>query len=752
MPKLGDIVRNHRAAVAVAILYVCLATAYNLANPLFESPDEHLHYGFVRYLLRERRLPVVHLDAPPTEYHQPPLYYVLTALLTSPFPHDDTADLTRPNPFWAYAIDQVGRDNKNQFLHDPEARIALASPILTVHLTRVVSTLFGLGVIVLTWLLAREFAPDRLAVAAMAVVAFIPNFLLTTASITNDSLAILLGAGACLFFVRILAHKAPPPPVTWIGPSVLMGTALITKLNIWPLLPLSALVVALLALRVRSWRMFLTGGAILLAAALVLGGWWVVRNYMLYGDFTGLAANAAAWGVRGPMTAPEYLVELRNLRRTFWANFGYGNVPVPGWVYALADTFMIGGVIGLLVTASRRRWNIDAIRRDQVLVLLVYLLMTFIGLLWSMPRQIAVTGRHFYPVLPVIAVALVGGWSAFVPPDRHGCLATAITVLMLTFALGAWIGVLLPAYRPSPRLSPDEAQQAIAHRLDWQIGDVVTLLGYSLSEDAVAPGDTLVVTLYWQPRRTPGQNYTLFLHLFGRDNVTVGSRNTYPGLGNDPTIYWRTGEIIQDAIPIRVASETKGPILLDIEAGLYDLTTSERLPIRDPTGNEIGYPVIGRVKLKGSDGEHLALTNTLDVKFEGGLVLRGYDLSATSVVPGEHLNVTLYWSPSAALPVDYTVFIHLLDEQNNIVAQGDGPPLDGRYPTTAWAEAEQLADTHVIEIVPGVEAGHYHLIAGLYDAASGTRLLLVGGGDYVTLREDITVRPDKEDNTHDVTP
>lgn len=752
MPKLRDIVRNHRAAVVVAILYICLATVYNLANPLFESPDEHLHYGFVRYLLRERQLPVVNLDAPPTEYHQPPLYYVLTALLTSPLPHNDTADLTQPNPFWAYAIDQVGRDNKNQFLHDPEARGALAPSILTIRLTRAVSTLFGFGVVVLTWLLAREFVPDRLAVAAMAVVAFIPNFLLTTASITNDSLTILLSAGACLFSVRILAYKAPPPPATWVGPSVLLGAALITKLNIWPLLPLSALVVILLARRARSWRVFLTGGAILLAAALVLGGWWIVRNYMLYRDLTGLAANAAVWGVRGPMTAPEYLVELRNLHRTFWANFGYGNVPVPGWIYTLADAFVIGGVIGLLVTASRRHWNIDAIRRDQVLVLLTYLLVTFIGLLWSMPQQIAVTGRHFYPVLPVIAVAMVGGWSAFVHQDRHSWLATAITILMLVFALGAWIGVLLPAYRPSPRLAPDEARQAIARRLDWQIGDVVTLLGYSLSEDAVAPGDELVVTLYWQPRRTPGQNYTLFLHLFGRNDALVGSRNTYPGLGNDPTIYWRTGEIIQDAIPIWVASDAKGPILLDIEAGLYDLATGERLPVHDPAGNEIGYPVIGRVKLKGSDGERLAPTNALDVKFEGGLVLSGYDLSTTSVVPGKHLDVTLYWSPSAPLPVDYTVFIHLLDEQNNIMAQGDGPPLDGRYPTTAWAEAEQLADTHTIKIAPGVEAGHYHLIAGLYDAASGTRLLLVGGGDHVSLGEDITIQPEEEDSTYDITP
>ncbi len=42
-------VARNRAAVAILAVYVILATAYGLADPLFEAPDELLHYEFMQY-------------------------------------------------------------------------------------------------------------------------------------------------------------------------------------------------------------------------------------------------------------------------------------------------------------------------------------------------------------------------------------------------------------------------------------------------------------------------------------------------------------------------------------------------------------------------------------------------------------------------------------------------------------------------------------------------------------------------------
>jgi len=74
------------------------------------------------------------------------------------------------------------------------------------------------------------------------------------------------------------------------------------------------------------------------------------------------------------------------------------------------------------------------------------------------------------------------------------------------------------------------------------------------------------------------------------------------------------------------------------------------------------------------------------------------------------------------------------------VAQADGPPCNGRYPTTAWAAGEKLQDAHPLVLPPNLEPGEYHLLVGLYDAESMARLGLVDGTDLVRLESTIVVR------------
>lgn len=737
MAKLHAILTDHKGAAIIIFLYVLLAGAYNLDNPLFESPDEHHHYRFIRYLQTRQNLPVVDYEEPPTEYHQPPLYYALTALITAPLPHGEIESLTVENPFWGYAIGQVGRDNKNRFLHDP-GESPLADPArLAVHLTRALSTLYGAAALLLVYLLAREFLRRELALAALAAAAFIPNLLLTTASVTNDSLAMLLSAAILYVLVRLVTGPEPPSLLAWGGLSVLLGLAALTKLNIWPLLPLSALAVLLLAIRFRSWRLFLIAGVILLGGVGLLSGWWIVRNLRLYGDFTGLAANAAVWGARGAMTPADYLVELRNLCTTFWSNFGYGNVPAPGWVYSLLDVFMLGGVVGLVTRLWKHREPGRPVMKDAIILLLVYIGMIFFGLLWSMPRQVAVTGRHFYPALPVIAIGLVSGWSALAPEKWGRVVAAVIPAGMLLLAVGMWGGVLRQAYRPSPRLADLDTVEI--NRLGWQYGDRLVLAGYTVEPEEATPGETVDVTLYWVTLDRPERNYTVFVHLLDGEGGQVGARDTYPGLGNDPTIFWPPGQIIADTIPVPVSADARGPILLDIEAGLYDLETGERLPITDPAGNAVGYPVVGQLKLSDGQPEKPAPQYELDADFQGGLRLEGYDLLPASPGPGETISLALYWSPAGPLPADYTVFIHLLDQVGALVTQGDAPPLNGRYPTTFWAEGEYLQDVHIFGLLQDMPSGTYEMVVGLYDPVTGLRLPLVNGGDAVTIGV-ITIR------------
>jgi hypothetical protein len=433
--------------------------------------------------------------------------------------------------------------------------------------------------------------------------------------------------------------------------------------------------------------------------------------------------------------------ELSHFRTTFWANFGYGNIPLPAWIYTALDIFVVGGAIGFLVALVRRLRHgaVGAARRDQLAILSVWALLTMVGLYWYWQRTIAVTGRQLYSILPLIALGLVVGWAAFVPHRRRIWIAGAICVLMFILAAGSWLGALVPAYRQSPRLPADEVVQTVQHRLDWQFGDVATLVGYDLSPAVISAGQKATITFYWQPLRTLSHNLTTFVHLLGEGNQAVGARDTYPGLGNDPTIYWTPGDVLVDAIPIRIVPDANGPVLLDVEAGLYDLATGDRLEIRDTTGNIVGHPVIGTVKLLGDPQALKAPAHSLDARFQGDLLLEGYDLSATTLEPGSELSLTLYWVPAGPLAADYTTFVHLVNEEGQILAQGDAPPRDGRYPTTAWAAGERFQDTYELVIPTGVQPGSYYLLAGLYNPHNSTRLPLADGSDHVRLGSAIVV-------------
>ncbi len=741
LTHLRAVLTQHRAVLAISIAYLLLASAYNLANPLFEAPDELLHYQFIRTLQAERKLPEVDPSGPLTEYHQPPLYYALTALVAPTITDNELEPYTRVNPFWGYEIGAVGRDNKNQYLHRREV-FPFSHARRVVHLVRAVSTLCGLITIVCAYGLASRLLPQPLAAASAAMVAFTPNFLLTSGAITNDALLITISTAAGWLILTLSEAQQAPSIWQWAALAGLLGLGMLTKLSFWPILPVAGLAAIRLAIRLRSWRVVLTASMILTIGVAATGGWWMLRNLRLYGDPTGLSSMWSVWGVRPPLTGTDYLIELRNFRTTFWANFGYGNVPAPGWVYNAIDFLSIASIAGLVAAGIRRgHGSVWIGGRGSTALMAAWALLTLGALIWYLQRTFSVTGRQLYPVLPLIGISLVAGWAVWWPSrwPLHW-LSGLIVAGMLAFACGSLIGVLQPAYAPAKRVLAAAGSIDPAHRSDWDLGNgAIILRGYDLSPTVVRPGETVMLTLYWEPQRPLGENYTVFVHLFGEDGAIVGSRDTYPGLGNDPTIYWTPGQIVIDRIPIPIKPEATGPILLDIEAGLYVLETGSRLPIIDASGQPVGYPIIGVVKLADESPATAEEAPALRWEFVDGTALTGVAFSTETPSPGSELTVVLNWQPAGPLTTSHKVFIHVVDMEGNIVAQSDAMPKGGRYPTPYWAKGESFEDVHIIQLPPALKQGSYHVLIGLYDPLTGTRWPLQQGGDHVILREALSV-------------
>jgi hypothetical protein len=86
----------------------------------------------------------------------------------------------------------------------------------------------------------------------------------------------------------------------------------------------------------------------------------------------------------------------------------------------------------------------------------------------------------------------------------------------------------------------------------------------------------------------------------------------------------------------------------------------------------------------------------------------------------------------------------MLDQAGNLVAQHDGPPLEGRSPTTEWQPGELEFDLHRIALPSDLLAGTYQL--GLKVYWYGDRVPLPvsqdsqTGGEYARLGT-IEVRP-----------
>ena len=102
--------------------------------------------------------------------------------------------------------------------------------------------------------------------------------------------------------------------------------------------------------------------------------------------------------------------------------------------------------------------------------------------------------------------------------------------------------------------------------------------------------------------------------------------------------------------------------------------------------------------------------------------LMAYRLSTAQLSAGDTLSVTLFWQSDGLISADNHVFVHVLDESGELVAQHDGVPASGKRPTWGWQEEEVISDEHVIRFPEGLTAGRYTLSAGMYDYGTKARL------------------------------
>ena len=127
--------------------------------------------------------------------------------------------------------------------------------------------------------------------------------------------------------------------------------------------------------------------------------------------------------------------------------------------------------------------------------------------------------------------------------------------------------------------------------------------------------------------------------------------------------------------------------------------------------------------------------NASQVAFGNVAQLQGYDLSETTINPGNTLSLTLYWLALDPPHADLRIFAHLVDPTRadtaeGIIAQADSTPHQGTYPFWVWQMDDVVDDTLLLTIPSNASPGKYLLLVGIYDTANGQRLPIIDTDDF----------------------
>jgi hypothetical protein len=262
----------------------------------------------------------------------------------------------------------------------------------------------------------------------------------------------------------------------------------------------------------------------------------------------------------------------------------------------------------------------------------------------------------------------------------------------------------------------------------------VRLLGYDRPAGVFSAGEAIPLTLFWQKRQAGDAPLSLALKLVQGERAWQ-RRGTQPISPTYPPGDWQADEVVRQQWPALLPSQAP--------AGRYDLV----LVLTTGEGDAAIEVPLGAVEMAARphwfDLPAPQFPSSAILGSPESVRLLGYDIAPPTARAGDTLNITLHWQALQEMDTSYKIFIHVLDAQGAIRAQKDSLPLEGQAVTTSWVPGEGLADRYQITLPPDIAPGRYTLHVGLYDAISGQRLPVAGGGglDSIELRPGPEVIP-----------
>jgi hypothetical protein len=118
------------------------------------------------------------------------------------------------------------------------------------------------------------------------------------------------------------------------------------------------------------------------------------------------------------------------------------------------------------------------------------------------------------------------------------------------------------------------------HPLDIRAGDDLRLQGYAIDRASARPGETLLLTLWWQALGAPGDERSVLVHVLDQDGAKVAQADGAPARGGRPTSGWRAGDIVIDTHAVALPADLP-PGQYTLAFGMYRWPSLDRLALRD---------------------------------------------------------------------------------------------------------------------------------------------------------------------------
>ncbi|MBV7336092.1 phospholipid carrier-dependent glycosyltransferase [Chloroflexi bacterium TSY] len=285
-----------------------------------------------------------------------------------------------------------------------------------------------------------------------------------------------------------------------------------------------------------------------------------------------------------------------------------------------------------------------------------------------------------------------------------------------------------------PTIPPDDAAQNEGNQADSTSESLIRLVSYQLPSNVLQPGDVLPTTLYFVGLGAMEENLTVVIRLIGVDGREVVRSEGWPW--GAPTSTWPLNETWPDGHQLLIPPVTTSGIYR-LDVAFYSPATSSNLvAVQTATGMLLGeWLALDYVTIGSYSAEQIDPLEP-PIELDEQIQLTGFSLQTQSnenqtnfnrggplsVEPRDTVDVALSWQALGPIAVDYTVFVHVVGSDGQLLTQHDQPPLAGFLPTTRWRQDQPIVDRVRLQVPETASPGDYKVFVGMYQLETGERL------------------------------